>query len=75
MNLEAAKRLIETLGSIAEIALDNRNKLTALEQALQKYEPNLFQAYVKNLDEVRRNPQTVISLEGFSKLQEMLVQG
>jgi len=75
MDLETAKRLIETLGSIAGIALDNRNKLTALEQAIKKYEPNLFQSYVKNLDEVRQNPQTVVSLEGFSKLQEMLSQG
>ena len=74
MQAETAKALVEALANNLGIAIDNRNKITALELALQKYEPDLFQSYVKSLDEVRQNPPTSISLLGFSNLQAKLVQ-
>jgi hypothetical protein len=74
MQVETAKALVEALANCLNIAIDNRNKIAALELAIQKYEPNLFQAYVKILEEVRQNPPTSISLAGFANLQEKLVQ-
>ncbi len=75
MQTEAAKALIESIVNVLSIAIDNRNKIAALELALQKYEPNMFQAYLKNLEEIRKNPPTSISAAGFASLQEKLVRG
>lgn len=74
MQTETARMLTEALATATGIAIDNRNKLAALEIALQKYEPNLFQAYLAALEEVRRHPPTVLSPEGFANLQSSLVQ-
>lgn len=46
MQTEIAQMLINALTTATGISIDNRNKLAALEIALQKYEPNLFQAYL-----------------------------
>jgi hypothetical protein len=75
MDLETAKRLIETLTNNSGIAVDNRNKITAFEALLQEQKPELFQRYLKILENVRQNPQTAVSVEGFSTLQKMLVRG
>jgi hypothetical protein len=74
MQLEIAQMLTDAIANATAIAIDNRNKLAALEIALQKYEPNLFQGYLKDLEEVRRRPPTLLSPEGFANLQAKLVQ-
>ena len=74
MQTETAKALIAALANNLGIALDNRNKITAFEALLQRQDQELFQKYSKILDEVRQSPPTSISLEGFSRLQEMLAR-
>jgi hypothetical protein len=74
MQTETARMLTKSVADATAIAIDNRNKLVALEAALQKYEPNLFQSYLKTLEEVRGNPPTSLSAEGFANLQSKLVQ-
>jgi hypothetical protein len=49
MTLETAKALISTTANCYQTALDTQNKVTALEKALQKYEPNLYQSYLGEL--------------------------
>lgn len=73
MQIETARMLTEAIATATSIAIDNRNKLAALEIAIKKYEPNLFQAYLKALEEVRRTPPTSLSPEGFANLQSKLV--
>jgi hypothetical protein len=75
MQTETAKALIEALANNLVIAIDNRNKLTALEALLQEREPELFERYSKILEKVRQNPPTSVSIEGFARLQEKLAQG
>lgn len=74
MQAEAAKGLIEAVANSMAMAIDCKNKLRALETALAKRDNALFEDYLKALDAVRRNPETVISLEGFARLQEKLAQ-
>jgi predicted nucleic-acid-binding protein len=74
MQLETAKALIDTIANTMGMAIDCQNKLRALETALAKRDKALFEDYLKALDAVRRNPQTVLLLEGFARLQEKLVQ-
>ncbi len=74
MDLEAAQMLVSAIAEATTIAIDNRNKLAALEAALQKYEPNLFQAYSKTLDELRLRPHMSLSHERLANLQARLVQ-
>jgi hypothetical protein len=75
MTNEAAKALIETLANTLSIAIDNRNKLTALERTLEVNQPDLHEKYLANLKTVLRNPPTSMSIEGFARLQEKLIQG
>ncbi|HTC63095.1 MAG TPA: hypothetical protein VK709_09655 [Candidatus Saccharimonadales bacterium] len=74
MQLEAAQMLVSAIAEATTIAIDNRNKLVALEVALQKYEPNLFQTYSKTLDELRLRPPLPLSHEVLANLQARLVQ-
>jgi hypothetical protein len=66
--------LVAAIAEVTTIAIDNRNRLDALEVALQKYEPNLFQTYSKTLDELRLRPTLPISQEVLATLQAKLVQ-
>jgi hypothetical protein len=74
MQAEVAKRLILAISSGLEIAIDNRNKLIALEKLLENHRAELFREYEVLLADVRRKPPTEISLQGLVKLQELLVQ-
>ncbi|HEX3377351.1 MAG TPA: hypothetical protein VHS29_10855 [Candidatus Acidoferrales bacterium] len=74
MELESAQMLVAAIAEVTTIAIDNRNRLDALEVALQKYEPNLFQTYSKTLDELRLRPTLPISQEVLATLQAKLVQ-
>jgi hypothetical protein len=74
MTLETAQSLMSTIADSLQRAIDAQNKLSALEKALGKYEPNLYQTYLKNLKEIRENPPVSIALEGFATLQARLVQ-
>jgi hypothetical protein len=74
MQTETASMLIHAIADATGIAIDNRNKLVALEDALREHTPDLFQTYVKKLEQVRRNPPTSLSFGGFANLQSKLVQ-
>jgi hypothetical protein len=74
MESETAKALVGSIADALSIAIDNRNKLRAIELLLSKHRSDLFQEYEEILAEVRRNPPTSISLEGFGRLQEKLVR-
>ena len=74
MQAETARMLVDAIANALGIAIDNRNKITALEAVFQKRDPSLFQEYVATLDAVRRNPPTVLSELGFANLQSKLVQ-
>jgi hypothetical protein len=75
MELEAAQMLVSAIAEATTIAIDNRNKLAALEVALQKHEPNLFEVYSDRLDELRLRPPMPLSHETLAYLQAKLVQG
>jgi hypothetical protein len=74
VELEAAQMLVSAIAEATTIAIDNRNKLAALEVALQEFEPNLFQVYSKTLDELRLRPPTHIFHQRLANLQARLVQ-
>ena len=74
MQAETAKMLVESISSVLAIAIDNRNKITALEIVLRKHDYNLNQEYEETLAKVRRNAPTVASPLAFSNLQSKLAQ-
>jgi hypothetical protein len=74
MQSETAKILTDAVMNATDIAIDNRNKLTALELLLQERDPNLFQDYLDALQKVRNNPPTSLVPAVFSKIQSMLAQ-
>jgi hypothetical protein len=74
MQLQAAQMLVSAIAEATTIAIDNRNKLAALEATLQKYEPNLFQTYSRTLDELRLRPPLPLPHEVLANLQARLVQ-
>jgi hypothetical protein len=74
MKTETARMLVETIANSLNIAIDNRNRLTALEKIFHDQDPVLFQKYMNLLDAVRQNPPTVISPAGFATLQSKLAQ-
>jgi hypothetical protein len=71
MKSNVAESLVLTLIQAVKTALDAQHKLNALEKALKTYEPNLYQSYLKHLEE---NPRQTLVPEAFLKLQELLVQ-
>jgi hypothetical protein len=74
MQTETAKLLTEAIATATNLALDNQNKFVALENALQEHDQSLFQIYLKFLDEIRRDPPTLLFSEVFVKLQSELAQ-
>jgi len=74
MTLETAQSLIGSIANALQGAIEAQNKFLALEKALEKYEPNLYQSYLKNFEEVRKNPPISLSLEGLANLQAKLVR-
>ncbi len=75
MTLETAQALIGSIATALQGAVDAQNKLLALEKAIQRYELNLYQAYLKNLEEIRKNPPTSLSLEGSRTFKQNLFRG
>ena len=74
MQLDAARLLVDILASNLSIAIDNPNKIAALEKALKKKDPVLFHEYSQTLEEVRQNPRTVALPIEFATLQSKLIQ-
>ena len=74
MQPETAKMLLETIATALSIAVEDRGKLLALEKTLKDHDLNLFEAYLRNLEIIRRNPTIAIWPEGFANLQAKLVQ-
>jgi hypothetical protein len=65
MQNETARMLTDAIANATDIAIDNRNKITAFEALLQKHNPNLFQEYSTALGKVRSNPPTSLVPEVF----------
>jgi hypothetical protein len=74
MQVDTARMLVQAIANSLEIAIDSRNRLTAFENLLKKHRPDLFQEYQDELNDVRRSPPTQISVEGFGRLQALLLQ-
>ena len=74
MQVDTARMLLDSIATALNLASDNQCKLVALEKLLKDQNPELFEAYTKNLETLRRNPPTSISLAGFANLQTKLVQ-
>jgi hypothetical protein len=74
LELESAQMLISAIAEATTIAIDNRNKLAALEIALQEYEPNFFQTYSTALDELRLRSPSHVFHERLANLQARLTQ-
>jgi hypothetical protein len=74
MNIKTAQLLTEAVEKATNLAIENQNKIVALEKTLQEHDSNLFQAYSKILDEIRRNPPTSLFPPGFLKLELELVR-
>ena len=68
MQNDTARLLIDSISNALNIAVDNRNKLAALDAVLEKHDLSLFQEYSDTLDKVRKHPPTVIYPEGFATL-------
>ena len=75
MDVETARNLTDAVATATGIALDCRNKLSALEKLLQRYDANLFERYLKFLDEIRHNPPTSLADAGLENLQSKLANG
>ena len=63
MKSETAKVLVETISHALGIAVDNRNKITALESLIHDKNPALFQEYTECLERVRKHPQPKFSFQ------------
>jgi hypothetical protein len=74
MNSDAAKVLVETITHALSIAIDSRNKITALERLIQKKNPTLFDEYTELLEKVRDRPPTQIFASGLEALHTKLIQ-
>lgn len=74
MNIKTAQLLTEAVERATNLAIESQNKIMALEKTLQEHDSNLFQAYSKILDEIRRNPPTLLFPPGFLKLELELVR-
>jgi hypothetical protein len=74
MRSETAKVLVETISHALAIAVDNRNKITALESLIRDKNPILFQEYTKYLEKVRDHPPTQIFVSGLEALHTKLAQ-
>jgi len=71
---ETAKVLVETISHALGIAVDNRNKITALESLIHDKNPALFQEYTECLERVRKHPPTQIFVSGLEALHTKLAQ-
>jgi hypothetical protein len=74
MQTETAQALVRTIAESLQHAIEANTKLIALERTLERDAPNLYRSYLRNLDEVRKNPPVSIAIEGFANLQAKLVQ-
>jgi hypothetical protein len=74
MQLDAARLLVDILANNLSLAIDNQNKITALEKALKARNPTLFHEYSQTLEEVRQNPPKVALPLEFATLQSKLIQ-
>ena len=74
MQTETAKQLVNSLSHALQIAVDNRNKITAFERLLEQKNSALFDDYKKLLEMVRENPPTVIFSQGLEGLYIKLTQ-
>jgi hypothetical protein len=74
MTSDAAKKLVDSLTASLTLAIDCKNKLTAFELALQKYEPNVYASYTKMLEGVRQNQQSLLPLSALAELQQALLR-
>jgi hypothetical protein len=72
MNNHAAKLLMDALKIALRNANDAQLKFAALEKALLKYEPNLYQAYLKEYAELRNTASASLNESALANLQSML---
>jgi uncharacterized Zn finger protein len=72
MQEKIANLLVDAIESATNIAIDNRNKLTAFERLLQKRNSSLFQEYLEILKKVRNNLPTSVLPESFQGLRSKL---
>ena len=72
MDRETAKSLLQMLSDTRTLTRDLNNKFTALEKALERYEPNLLAAYKAELSALRNNQSGDFDLLAISNLLERL---
>ncbi len=78
MNSLAADMLLKTLADMGNAIADSQVRIKALETALQKYEPNMYQCYLKAVDEESQakatSGQKPVSPAGVANLRSLLVR-
>ena len=75
MTLETANALIAILANNLNVAIENQNKLLALEKALEGSEQALYLSYSTHFERLRANSPTPLPLQELADLRAKLVQG
>ena len=64
MQVDTARMLLDSIATALNLASDNQCKLVALEKLLKDQNPELFEAYTKNLETLRGTLQLRYRLQG-----------
>jgi len=75
MQLATAQALIRTLGEALHQTINAQVKMLALEKTLKEEQPQLYEKYLKKLEEAKKNPPVLLNVEALAGLQAKLVQG
>lgn len=74
MQKDTARTLLQTIADTTSYNFDVQHKLIALEKVLEEYEPEIFNAYNKELQAIRKQPPFSVNPDLFSSLQKRLAE-
>jgi hypothetical protein len=74
MKQQTIELLYEVITTSLHMSADTQLKFRALEIALEKYEPNLFQAYLKAKEDLKTDGVNRLNVKLLEELRKKLVQ-
>src|SRR3954453_21608205 len=74
MKKETAELLFEVITTSLQMAAETQRKFRALEIALEKYEPNLFQCYLKENEDLKTHGVNLLNVKLLQELRTKLSQ-
>jgi hypothetical protein len=75
MDEQTCSLLVELLSEMTKRVSEAHSKLAAMEIILQQFQPQMVDAYIETLNEIRTNPPFSIAPETFVDLRRALLRG